>query len=234
MEVQKSIIESATISRGSPLFKDLLTKISSPAFGLNAFALSSEQQVLAALADEPVLQEIVAELKGDSDKAVEVVRYAQQLAKEGSDPNYRHPHDSALLSLLLALHLAGDIVIRPLADEISTLPNGWFSRKLAMWAVDHCALTGHTEARTNIGVADIMHKQVDAVLSIASHRGELFQQPQHATNSGARAKSAAMSNYRLKIHGHVADFRLVASHRGELFQQPQHATRALRWRRVLL
>ena len=191
------------------MFKDQLTKISSPAFGLTAFALSSEQQVLAALADEPVLQEIVAELKGDSDKAVEVVHYAQQLAKEGSDPNYRHPHDSALLSLLLALHLAGDIVIRPLADEISTLPNGWFSRKLAMWAVDHCALTGNTKAWTNIGVADVIHGHVADFRLVASLSGKLFEQSQRATISGAGAKRVARINYPFKAE--VADSPVAES-----------------------
>ena len=165
-----------------------------------------------------------AELKGDSDKAVEVVHYAQQLAKEGSDPNYRHPHYSALLSLLLTLHLAGDIGIRPLADKISMLPNGWFSRKLAMWAIDHCAFTGNTKAWTNIGVADVIHGHVADFRLVASLNGKLFQQSQRATISGARAMSAARSNYPLKIHGHVADFRLVASLSGKLFQQSQRAT----------
>lgn len=124
-------------SEARPLLSDLLTQVSAPGFGLDAFALSSEQQVLRALANEPLLRGLALEIRESPGKVIEVVRHASVLVADRGDFSYRHPHDSALVALLLALHMAGDIGVRPLVDRIAATPNAWFSRKLALWLQEH-------------------------------------------------------------------------------------------------
>lgn len=125
--------------------RNVLEQIESVRFAVDLNIASGFRPLLQTVSGHEFIRQLAEKLRQSPENKQEVFMRLHNLLKDNPNPEYAHPHDTAVTGYLYALSLTEPTLAHLACKQVLRTPQLWWARKLARHLLEHVLETGSAQ-----------------------------------------------------------------------------------------